>query len=71
MTDLVDWKGKKGQQGTILLSSRLFRRVNCGFQVEKKTRIGTEFDKKPINFQFSKILCNCCQNFDRLRGLEC
>ena len=37
----------------------------------KKTQIGTEFDKKPIIFQFSKVLCNCCQNFDRLRGLKC
>ena len=37
----------------------------------KKTQIGIEFDIKPKVFQFSKILCNCCQNFDRFRGLEC
>ena len=37
----------------------------------KKTRIGTEFYKKPIIFQFSKSLCNCCHNCDRIRGLEC
>ena len=70
MTDFVDWKVIKGQLGTSLLSSRLFRRVNCGFQVEKKTQINNEFNKKPKIFQFSKILCNYCQNFDRLRGLE-
>ena len=35
MTDFVDRKGTKGQQGTSLLFSRLFQRVNCNFQVEK------------------------------------
>ena len=34
-TDFVDWKVKKGQQGTSLLSSMLFRKVNCGFQIEE------------------------------------
>ena len=37
----------------------------------KKTRIGTEFYKKPIIFQFSEILCNCCHNCDRIRRLDC
>ena len=37
MTDFVDWKVKKGQQGSFLLSSRLFRRVNCGSQVGKNS----------------------------------
>ena len=55
MTDVVDWKGKKGQRGTSSLSSRFFRRVNCGFQVEKKTRIGTEFDKNQYFSNFQKI----------------
>ena len=34
MTDFVDRKGTRGQQGTTLLYSRLSRKVNCGFQVE-------------------------------------
>ena len=35
MTDFVDRKSTKGKQGTNLLYSRLSRKVNCGFQVEK------------------------------------
>ena len=49
MTDFVNWNVKHGQQGTGLLSSRLFRKVNCGFQCEK-LQIGTQFDKKPKFF---------------------
>ena len=36
----------------------------------KNSQIGTEIDKKPKIFQFSKFSCICCQNFDGLRGLE-
>ena len=45
MTDVVYWKGKKGQQGSSLLSGRLFRRVNCGFQVEKKLELEPNLTK--------------------------
>ena len=54
MTDFVDWKVKKGQQGTRLLSSRLFGRVNCGFQVEKKLKLAPNLTKKPQNFPIFK-----------------
>ena len=37
----------------------------------KKLELEPNLTKKPKIFQFSKILCNCCQNCDRLRGLEC
>ena len=37
----------------------------------KKSQIGTEIDKKPKNFQFSKFLCNIGQLFDRHRELKC
>ena len=54
MTDFVDWKVKKGQQGTRLLSSRLFRRVNWGFQVEKKLKLAPNLTKKTQNFPIFK-----------------
>ena len=59
MTDVVDWKGKKGQRGTSSLSSRFYRRVNCGFQVEKKLELGpnlTKSHKFPIFKNFMQLL---------------
>ena len=72
-TDFVDWNVEESQQGTSLLSLSLFSLFEDIMEVckLKKSQIGTEFDKKPKIFQFSKFLCNFCQNFDRLRGLEC
>ena len=45
-TDFVDWIVEKGQQGTSLLSSRLFRRVNCGIQV-KHFKLAPSLTKNP------------------------
>ena len=59
MTDVVDWKGKKGQRGTSSLSSRLLRRVNCGFQVEKDSnwnRIRQKTNNFPIFKSFMQLL---------------
>ena len=59
MTDFVDRKGTRGQQGTSLFSSRLFRRVNCGFQVEGDPnwhRIGQKTQKFPIFKNFMRLL---------------
>ena len=55
MTDFVDWKVEKGQQGTNLLSSRLFRRVNCSSQVEKKLKLAPNLTKNPKFSTFQKF----------------
>ena len=55
MTDVVDWKGKKGQQGSSLLSSRRFRRVKCGFQVEKKLELEPNLTKNQNFSNFQKF----------------
>ena len=70
MTDVVDWKGKKGQRGTSSLSSRFFRRVNCGFQV-KKILNWQQNRQKASNFPIFKSFMQLLGNFDRLRGLKC
>ena len=69
-TDFFDWNVEQSKQGTNLLSSRLFGRVNCGFQVEKHLELGQR-DKKPKKFKLSEFSCSFCQVFDRARGLEC
>ena len=56
LTDFVNWNVEKGQQGKNVLSSRLFRRVYCCFQV-KMSQINTENDKTS---NFSKFLCMFC-----------
>ena len=53
---------EKSQQGKKVLSSRLFWCVNFSFQITT--------DKSPQIIQFSKILCNLFQIFDRLCELE-
>ena len=70
MTDVVAWKGERVNKEQVCCPVDFFEELIAVFKL-KKTRIGTEFDKKPIISQFSKILCNCCRNFDRLRGLKC
>ena len=35
------------------------------------SQIGTELDKKPKISELLMFLCNFCQIYDRLRGLEC
>ena len=37
----------------------------------ENSQIGNEIDKKPKTFKLSKILRSFCQNYDRIRGLEC
>ena len=66
-TDFVDWNVEKSQQGTNLLSSSLFRRDSCAFQVEKYLKL-VRNRQKTQNFKLSKFLCSFCQFFDRLRG---
>ena len=69
LTDFVNWKVLKGQQGNSWLSSSLFRRVNCIFKL-KRSQIDTEFNKNPKVFKFSMTLCIFFQIFDVLCGLE-
>ena len=62
MTDFVDRKVTKGQQGTSLLSNRLFDELIAVFNL-KKTQIGTKFDKKPKFFQFLKSFIQMLSKF--------
>ena len=71
MTDFVNWNGKNDQFGRNLLSCRLFRKDNCGFQVEKYLELAPNLTKKLKVSNFQKFLYSFCQLSDRLRGLEC
>ena len=52
-TDFVNWNVEKSQHGTNLLSSRLFQRVNCSFQVEKYLKLAPT--QKTQNFPIFKV----------------
>ena len=51
----MDWKDLKGQQRKSWLTSSSFRRGNCNVLM-KMSEIGTEKDKNPKIFHFSKVL---------------
>ena len=68
-TDFVNWNVEKSQHGTNLLSSRLFQRVNCSFQVEKYLKLAPT--QKTQNFPIFKVFMQFLSIFDRQRGLEC
>ena len=62
-TDFVDWNVEKSQQGTSLLSSSLFRRDSCNFQVEKHLKLAPKIDKKTQNFETFKVFMHFLSNF--------